>query len=614
MSHRFSPAAKSYLEVHAVDLDLAWELGVRSDLDALTFPYATARGETFKRRREPGGIVKQPKGVPLIVWFPAGRPEPGANVLLCEGEGDALAAVSALNGAAITVAAIPGTTIPVERITAELAGASIVYLALDGDEPGRKATDKIARALQGFTTLKLIRLGDGEDIASRLYAEEDRTAWLTGVIEGARDVPKLKLALETGGYRTKGADRKRELLAKGIDPDKLDLSELLDEVWSYITDYVILPSEAVADTLALWTVHTHVFDACFATPYLRLTSAAPESAKSLLMEVLASISRRSWLAVNPSPAVLYRKIDIAAPTLLLDEMDNFALDERRDVLAVLNTGYKPGAKVPRCNDRGELEEFACFCAKAYAGLDERALPATLLSRSITIRMETKRSDDQVSMWLAPDVADRVADLRDRLDAWAARHVDEVRDHRPDLLGLVNRRAEVWWILLSLGELAGDEWTERARSAARQLGTGGDATDAPSTQTMLLADIRGAFGQELTIFTEDLIATLNALDESPWGARRRGDGLDARGLARALRPFKIRPKTVRVDGETKKGYRADQFEDAFARYLPTSVTSGTSVTNEPQSQADVTDVTDVTAPQGVLDEEPTPTQPKGEDDD
>ncbi len=66
----------------------------------------------------------------------------------------------------------------------------------------------------------------------------------------------------------------------------------------------------------------------------------------------------------------------------------------------------------------------------------------------------------------------------------------------------------------------------------------------------------------------------------------------------LRPFKIRPRTVRVDGETKKGYHADQFEDAFARYLAPSrsVTSGTSVTDEPQSQADVTDVPDVTLPQ------------------
>ena len=64
----------------------------------------------------------------------------------------------------------------------------------------------------------------------------------------------------------------------------------------------------------------------------------------------------------------------------------------------------------------------------------------------------------------------------------------------------------------------------------------------------------------------------------------------------LRPFRIRPRSVRVGDETAKGYRVEQFEDAFARYLPLlseSVTSVTSVTTAPLSQADVTDVVDVT---------------------
>ena len=36
--HRFSPAARNYLEGHAVDLDLAHRLGVRSDRDDLLYP------------------------------------------------------------------------------------------------------------------------------------------------------------------------------------------------------------------------------------------------------------------------------------------------------------------------------------------------------------------------------------------------------------------------------------------------------------------------------------------------------------------------------------------------------------------------------------------------
>ena len=43
-------------------------------------------------------------------------------------------------------------------------------------------------------------------------------------------------------------------------------------------------------------------------------------------------------------AVLYRKIDRHSATLLLDEMDNYPLDDRRDALSVLNAGYKRGAR------------------------------------------------------------------------------------------------------------------------------------------------------------------------------------------------------------------------------------------------------------------------------
>jgi putative DNA primase/helicase len=109
----------------------------------------------------------------------------------------------------------------------------------------------------------------------------------------------------------------------------------------------VLPSQRVADLLALWILHTHTHEMAWATPYLRITSATAESGKTLLMEILAELTRRGWHAINPSVAVLYRKIDRDAPTLLLDEMDNYPLDDRRDALAVLNAGYKRGAKVDR---------------------------------------------------------------------------------------------------------------------------------------------------------------------------------------------------------------------------------------------------------------------------
>ena len=136
---------------------------------------------------------------------------------------------------------------------------------------------------------------------------------------------------------------------------EIDAAELLDELGAFITRFQVLPSQQVTDLLALWVLHTHAFDAAWATPYLRITSAAPGVGKTLLLEILATLVRHGWHAVNPSVAVLYRKIDAHQPTLLLDEMDNYPVDERRDALSVLNAGYKRGATVDRCSENGDLE-------------------------------------------------------------------------------------------------------------------------------------------------------------------------------------------------------------------------------------------------------------------
>lgn len=369
-------------------------------------------------------------------------------------------------------------------------------------------------------------------------------------------------------------------------PSAPDGAQLLAEIREFISRYVVLPSEEVADLLALWVLHSHAFEASWATPYLRVVSATPDSGKTLLLEVLASVCRKGWHAVNPSTAVLYRKVDRDQPTLLLDEMDNYPLEDRKDALSVLNSGYKRGARVSRCKENGDLEDFYVFCPKAYAGLDDRQLVPTLLSRSITIRMQTKLASEEVGMWIAPDVEEPAGELRERCTAWADQNTSALSGRRPDLLGLHNRKAEVWWALLAIGEQVGGEWQESARSAARALGAGGDGTDSPAPQLQLLLDIRAAFGGERTIFTDDLLAYLNGLDESPWGARRRGEGLDPRGLAHLLRPFKVKPKKVRVAERVAKGYHIDQFGDAFARYVPEGEHGATRGTSPPQSQANV----------------------------
>ena len=303
----------------------------------------------------------------------------------------------------------------------------------------------------------------------------------------------------------------------------VDTAELLDEVRMFVRRFVVLPTDGTGDLIALWVLHTHAIGAAWASPYLRVTSAAPDSGKTLLLEILAVVCRRGWHAVNPSSAVLYRKVDRDTPTLLLDEMDNFPIEDRRDALAILNTGYKRGATVDRCKENGDLQSFVAYCPKAYAGLDVSSIVPALLSRSITIRMEKKISTERVDMWIAPLVEPEAIRLRERCEAWADQHTEALTEHQPDLLGLINRAAEVWWALLAIAEVAGEDWHARAKAAVKEFTTGGDDTDDVPAPVQLLLDIRDAFGDRAGDVHEGSARGPQSAGRVPMGRSSQGRG-------------------------------------------------------------------------------------------
>jgi hypothetical protein len=90
-----------------------------------------------------------------------------------------------------------------------------------------------------------------------------------------------------------------------------------------------------------------------------------------------------------------------------------------------------------------------------------------------------------------------------------------------------------------------------------------------------------FGDEQQLPTETILTDLHQLEESPWGDLK-GKPLDARGLARRLRPYEVKPTTIRHNFTPAKGYRREDLHDAWVRYLPApyieSVTSVTPVTS------------------------------------
>jgi hypothetical protein len=479
------------------------------------------------------------------------------------------------------VAALPGTTIPAERVTAELAGAKCVYLAMDGDAAGKKAANRLAAALQSFTELRVLRVGDGEDLASRLYRESDREAWLRAALENAKPAPKLKLKADPPGYgRDKAADRTRELLARGVDPKKLELGELLDSIRGYIHRFVRI-TEAQEITTTLWIAHTHAFAAARRTPYLVATSPREECGKTLLViEVLGALVAKPWAIEGPpSEAVLFRKIDRETPTVLFDESESIfaSRGERYEgTQAIIRGSNRRGATVPRCLNRGdEIHDFKTFSPKAFAAIKADDWPRTQLSRSIVIHMQRVRADEPLEEFYADLEEERDGKgrlLHDSLVAWAATEetIAKLRAARPERMVELGRRAwESWVPLIAIADLAGPAWGKRARDAARELSspTGNDAeTDI---ELALLAAIRGVFETEDTdrIWTGQLLEKLNEPEEAAWHNWNEGRGLRPRELANKLRPYGLKSRDVWIENTTRRGYLREDFDDAFSRYLP-----------------------------------------------
>jgi hypothetical protein len=132
--------------------------------------------------------------------------------------------------------------------------------------------------------------------------------------------------------------------------------------------------------------------------------------------------------------------------------------------------------------------------------------------------------------------------------------------------LSNRAADVWEPLLVLADLAGGHWPKLAREAA--MGLTARAQDHSPIGSLLL-DIYLAFiyAKVERMFSRDLVKALSGYTDRPWVELRRGKALTETWLAQQLRPYGVRPKTIRIGDELGKGYMQEEMMETFRRYIP-----------------------------------------------
>jgi hypothetical protein len=441
----------------------------------------------------------------------------------------------------------------------DASGAVESLLTLLPDEPTPAEIDGVVRAF-GELTAMLDAIGREVAREAMVRALEER---------GVRAPARL---LDTARAQAASWKRSRDAgsgLVMEVEPwsEAVDGVALLDELAAMFSRHVVMSAHA-ATASSLWSVHTHGIKQAEVTPRLAITSPAPRCGKTTLLSLLGELAARPLPTANVTTAAVFRVLDAAAPTLLIDEADTF-LAERDELRGVLNSGHtRPTAFVVRCvGDDHEPTRFSTWGAVAIAAIGHDAIPATLRDRSIIIELARRAKNEHVVRWSKRD-REALARLQRQCARWAGDHAEQLRA-APVLDELDDRAADSWGPLLAIADAAGGAWPELARGAAAVLSGSRDEADGDDSASTLLSDIRRTFDSRDVdkLRSKDIVEALVGLGDRPWGECERGRPLTQYTLGRRLARFKIAPRPVRIGEKTPRGYMRDWFADAWSRYAP-----------------------------------------------
>jgi putative DNA primase/helicase len=354
-------------------------------------------------------------------------------------------------------------------------------------------------------------------------------------------------------------------------PELVDGDSLIRDIIRKIRKHVVMSHEN-ALAIALWIMGTWVHEQVAThSPILDITSAEPESGKSTTLGLISFLLPRCVSSVEISEAALYRAIELWQPSFAIDEFDSVLVgDDKTGLRSVINSGHTRGQTFVRCvGEDKEPKQFKTFAPKCI-GMIGRKLPPATLSRCIIVELRRRKKDEQVEKFKHVDDAE-LGDLRGRLLRWSMDNEEVLRTATVAMPeGFENRHGDNWRTQFAIADLAGADWGDQARFVAARIVAD---SDSRTVNTRALTDIRAVFygdgGEPLERMSSvELVAQLCAHPDSPWSEWRNGKPITQAQLARVLKPFRIAPEVIRLQGGgTPRGYVRSQFEDAWERYLP-----------------------------------------------
>jgi hypothetical protein len=304
-----------------------------------------------------------------------------------------------------------------------------VTLWPDADDQGRKHMARVAERLQGVASIVSVfewpdapPKGDAADYLSK----PEGLGQLVDALAQARPCAPSPPSGPAPSSRSRQQGTAFVLNDVEPWPEPVEGSHVLDLVCATLTRYAVIPVPGAA-AVTLWIAMTYLCQAVNVLPRLLLTSPTRECGKSRVLALLGALVCRPLASSSISPSALFRTIDAAQPTLLLDEIDNARLKENPEFRAVLNSGHTRAQAftIRNVGDHHEPRQFSTWAAVAMAAIGQ--LPDTVASRSIRVPMRRKRRDETIAQFREGQVFDEFEPLRRKLARWCAECADTIRN-------------------------------------------------------------------------------------------------------------------------------------------------------------------------------------------
>jgi hypothetical protein len=162
-------------------------------------------------------------------------------------------------------------------------------------------------------------------------------------------------------------------------------SALYQRIRTFIQKHFYVTDDRIYDVLASWVMATYLREKWHVVPYI-FFYGSKATGKTRAMEVLHRLGYRGVLCGNTSTAALFRSVAEWKIILFLDEVEILNSENKSEIVALLNAGYRRGQVAIRVKhtEAGEiLQTFDVFGFKCLSGTS--GLRDTLESRCIFIR-------------------------------------------------------------------------------------------------------------------------------------------------------------------------------------------------------------------------------------